>query len=104
MSVIYPDDLFRVKEMWSRITLKTGWFELDFATFLVRRGRLAPPEEYARIDDTLDILNLRQCIAQRGDFITDYRAGHIDLRNVERYAPFIASELRRQGQLVRGDA
>ncbi len=30
MSVIYPDDVVRVKEMWSRITLKTGWFELEF--------------------------------------------------------------------------
>jgi hypothetical protein len=84
--------------------VQAGWFELDLATFLVRRGPAAPPEEHARVDDTLDILNLRQCIAQRRDFITDYRVGQIDLRNVERYAPFIAAELRRQGQLVRGDA
>lgn len=92
------------KDVSDPFLVQPGWFVLDLATFLVRRGEPAPPEERARIDDTLDILNLRQCIAQRRDFITDYRAGHIDLRNVERYAPFIASELRRQGQLVRGDA
>jgi hypothetical protein len=91
------------KDVIDPFQVKSGWFALDLATFLVRRGEAAPAEEHARIDDTLDILNLRQCIAQRRDFITDYREGHIDLRNVERYAPFIAAELRRQGQLARGD-
>lgn len=92
------------KEVVDPFKVKPGWFELDLDTFLVRRGNSAPAAEHARIDATLTILNLRQCVAQRGDFITRYRAGQIDLRNVELYAPFIASELRRQGQLVRGDA
>jgi hypothetical protein len=82
--------------------VKPGWFELDLDTFLVRRGGAAPVAEHARIDETLTVLNLRQCVRQRGDFITRYRAGQIDLANVETYAPFIASELRRQGKLVRG--
>jgi PAS domain S-box-containing protein len=30
ISVVFPDDVSRVKEMWSRITIKTGWFELEF--------------------------------------------------------------------------
>lgn len=30
MARIYPDDLERVKEMWSRITLQAGWFDLEF--------------------------------------------------------------------------
>lgn len=82
--------------------VKPGWFELDLDTFLVRRGDAAPVAEHARIDETLTILNLRQCVRQRGDFITRYRARQIDLAHVEGYAPFIASELRRQGKLVRG--
>lgn len=81
-----------------------GWFELDLDTFVVRRGNAAPAAEHVRIDETLKILNLRQCIAQRGDFITRYRTREIDLVHVEIYAPFIASELRRQGQLVGEDA
>ncbi len=80
-----------------------GWFELDLDTFLVRRGPAAPGREHVRIDATLGILNLRQCVAQRGDFITRYRENQIDLAHIEIYAPFIASELRRQGQLLRGD-
>lgn len=83
--------------------VKPGWIELDLATFLVRRGTAAPAREHARIDATLPILNLRQCVAQRGEYILAYQAGHIDLRNVERYAPFVARELRRQGALVGGD-
>ena len=27
---VYPEDVERVQEMWSRITLKAGWFELEF--------------------------------------------------------------------------
>lgn len=83
--------------------VRPGWFELDVDTFLVRRGAAAPAAQYARIDETLAILNLRQCVAQRGDFITRYRKGLIDLRNVKFYAPFIASELLRQGRLNPGD-
>jgi len=83
--------------------VKPGWIELDLATFLVRRGTAAPAREHARIDATLPILNLRQCVAQRGEYILAYQAGHIDLRNVERYAPYVARELRRQGALVGGD-
>lgn len=83
--------------------VQPGWFELDLETYLVRRGPAAPVDEHARIDETLSILNLRQCVSQRGGFIEDYRNGSIDLRNVERYAPFIASELRRQGELLLGD-
>ncbi len=84
-------------------TVQPGWFELDLGTFLVCRGQGAPANEHTRIEQTLRILNLRQCVRQRGDFITSYRTGLIDLRNVETYAPFIASELRRQNLLMEGD-
>jgi hypothetical protein len=91
------------REVVDPFDVKAGWFELDLGTFFVRRGSGAPPTAHARIDATLPLLNLRQCVAQRGEFITSYRDGGIDLRNVERYAPFIAAELRRQGKLLRGD-
>lgn len=88
------------KDVVDPFNVKPGWFELDLDTFLVRRGDSAPSAEHARIDETLSILNLRQCVRQRGDFITRYRAGQIDLAHIEIYAPFIASELRRQRQLL----
>jgi hypothetical protein len=92
------------KEVVDPFKVGPGWFELDLATFMMRRGNAIPATEFLRIDETLNILNLRQCIAQRGEFITRYRAKQIDLAHVEIYAPFIASELRRQGQLMSGDA
>ncbi|MBK6964824.1 MAG: PAS domain S-box protein [Bacteroidales bacterium] len=30
MSRIHPEDFSRVREMWSRITLQSGWFDLEF--------------------------------------------------------------------------
>jgi hypothetical protein len=92
------------KDVVDPFKVKPGWFELDLDTFLVRRGTMVPPAEHSRIDETLSILNLRQCIAQRGDFITRYRAKQIDLAHIEIYAPFIAAEFRRQGRLVGGSA
>jgi hypothetical protein len=76
--------------------VQPGWFELDLDTFLVRRGQAAPVAEHGRVQQTLKILNLRQCVAQRGDFIMRYRARQIDLAHVAIYAPFVASELLRQ--------
>ncbi|MFM7202629.1 MAG: hypothetical protein ACKO6N_17730 [Myxococcota bacterium] len=86
---------------------EVGWFALDLKSFQVVRGPSAPPDQLTRIDATLPLLNLRECCTQRKHYIEDYHLGPgnkgIDLSYLERRAPFIASELRRQGQLVRGD-
>lgn len=90
------------------VEAKVGWFELDLASHRVRRGEAAPAALREKIDATLLLLNLRDCCAQRKRYVEDYRLGPgnkgIDLAYLERRAPFIAAELRRQGQLVRGDA
>lgn len=87
--------------------VQAGWFELNLATFHVQRGRGAPDAQHAKIDSTLPLLNLRECRQQREEYVRLYQLGPgnkgIDLAYLEKRAPFIASELRRQGQLVRGD-
>lgn len=90
------------KDVVDPFSVGPGWFELDLDTFYVKRGPAAPPPEHARIDETLTVVNQRQCLAQRGDFITRYRDGKIDLPHLEIYAPFIASEFRRQGRVREG--
>lgn len=49
----------------------------------------------------------RLCVQEREEYVRCYRlgpgAGGFDLAHLEYRAPFIASELRRRGQLVRGD-
>lgn len=90
------------------VEVKVGWFALDLASYRVGRGEAAPAALREKIDATLPLLNLRDCCAQRRRYVEDYRLGPgnrgIDLAYLERRAPFIAAELRRQVQLVRGDA
>lgn len=87
--------------------IDSGWFALNLLTSHVERGELAPQAQCSRIDDTLPILNHRLCVSERLEYLRCYAlgpgAGGIDLTHLELRAPFIASELRRQGQLVRGD-
>ncbi|WP_434391089.1 hypothetical protein [Melittangium boletus] len=80
-----------------------GWFALEFVAFQVRRGPHAPPEKAAQIDATLPLLNLPECLKARGEYVTCYENGDIGLAYLERRAPFVASELRRQGLLRAGD-
>lgn len=90
------------------VDVKVGWFALDFSSFWVVRGRAAPRSLHKKIDDSLALLNVRDCWRQRQQYVEDYQRGPgkggIDLPYLERRAPFIAAELRRQGMLVRKDA
>ncbi|MBF0124761.1 MAG: hypothetical protein HQL60_05435 [Magnetococcales bacterium] len=87
--------------------IDVGWFTLNLNTFCVERGSAAPRAEWSRIEATIPLLNQRLCIKEREEYANRYRlgpyAGGIDLTYLEIRAPFIASELRRQKQLVRGD-
>ncbi|HEX8703918.1 MAG TPA: hypothetical protein VF815_34115 [Myxococcaceae bacterium] len=84
-----------------------GWFVLNLNTLHVERGDAAPEAEWGRIGATLPVLNHRLCVQEREEYVRCYRlgpgAGGFDLAHLEYRAPFIASELRRQRQLVRGD-
>jgi len=89
--------------------VQPGWFELNLNTFHVVRGQTAPTSKHAKIDATLPVLNLRPCWKEREEYVYRYRLGPkpqkgIDLPFLEDRAPFIAAELRRQRQLVRGDS
>lgn len=84
-----------------------GWFALNIHTFHVERGPAAPEIEWSRIEATLPILNHRLCVSEREEYVRCYRIGPgnggFDFAYLESRAPFIASELRRQEELVRGD-
>lgn len=84
------------------------WFALNLNTLHVECGPGAPEAHRPRVDATLPVLNHRLCVSQREDYVHWYKIGPgnggIDLAYLEFRAPFIASELRRQGQLTQGDA
>lgn len=82
-------------------TIGTGWFALNLDTMHIVRGPNAPPTELARIDATLPVLNQKPCVDERDEYVRQYwlgtAAGGFDLGHLEARAPFIASELERQG-------
>ena len=77
--------------------------------FQVKPGPAARGSLFEIVDDTINKglgLNQRACLQARQAYVDEYRAGPphgIALERLERRAPFIAHELRRQGLLVRGD-
>lgn len=81
--------------------IEDGWFALEFVEFQVLRGPQAPAERVAAIEATIDKLglNARDCCKAREEYVSQYQAGKIQLDYLERRAPFVARELRRQGKL-----
>ncbi len=85
-------------------------FALEFVGYQVKPGPKATTEAIIRqVDATITTLglNLEECVQAREEYIENYRKGPdnegISLSYLERRAPFIARELRRQNLLVRGD-
>lgn len=88
--------------------LGPGLFALEFTAYQVVRGPNVSATSQAAVDDTIRILklNARDCGKLRETYVAEYRLGPpkgIAIQALERRAPFIAQELRRQGLLVRGD-
>ncbi len=75
------------------------WFELEFVGFQVKRSPNAPLGQHARIDATLPMLNINDFRKAREAYVREYDERHIDFDYLQRRAPFVALELRRQGRL-----
>jgi hypothetical protein len=86
--------------------IKPNLFALDFVGMEVIAGPAASGAERQQVDDTIATLglNAQDCVDQRSDYYLDYRTGEIPLRYLEKRAPFIVQELRRQHKLNAGDA
>lgn len=82
---------------------KNGWFALEFVAFQVTAGPSAPASEHKKITETLKLVNTLDCLKAREEYVVSYQEGHITLAYLERRAPFIAAELRRQSLLQPGD-
>ena len=82
---------------------RDGWFAIEFTAFQVVHGPNAPAGRARQFSATLQLLNEPDCLKAREEYFVSYADGHIDLTYLERRAPFVASELRRQGLLRRGD-
>ena len=89
--------------------LAPGLFALELTDYQVVHGPSVGAANQGAVDDTIHILklNARDCCKLREAYVTEYRRGPqegIAIEALERRAPFIAQELRRQGLLNPGDA
>ena len=82
-----------------------GFFALEFVSFQVKLGAIAKGPIEARATDTIEKLglNMRECRYARREYVESYKSKMIKIDYLERRAPFIARELRRQRLLNSGD-
>ncbi len=81
--------------------IQDGWFVIDFPSMLVKAGPNTSPEDALRIKATIDRLGLNDegtCLKSRVKWLSDYCGPNgVPFEYLQRHAPFIASELIRQG-------
>ncbi len=80
--------------------VKTGWFELDLPSCLVRAGRGVSGELRRTVISTIDILQLNaddRMVQERCDLLVHLARGDITLGFLEKRYPFLAVEVKRQG-------
>ncbi len=82
-----------------------GMFALDLVTLRAVPGPAAGPRRKL-VEDSIKRLGLggSDYTEALADYYHDYLEGHIDLHHLQRRAPFLARELRRQGRLRHGDS
>ncbi len=88
-----------VEDLIDPFRVKTGWFELDLPSCLVRAGRGLSGELRRRVISTIDTLQLNaddRMVQERCDLLVHLAVGDITLGFLERRYPFLAVEVKRQ--------
>ena len=87
--------------------IQDDWFALELVTYQVVPGPGAPGASVMQVEETIEILRLNdiECCTAREEYVEAYFDEHagIPLSYLERRAPFVARELRRQRRLRDGD-
>ena len=85
-------------------TLQDGWFVIDFPSLMIFPDEHLSQEEAKQVNQTIKRLKLNEdedCIKEREKWLIDYITEEISFSHFKKHAPFIASELERQGYLER---
>lgn len=97
-----------VPDVLDPFEVRDGWFALELTGFQVVPGPGVEGDDTltGKVESTIEELGLRdqECCDARAEYAEDYWAAHVDIDYLERHAPFVAAELRRQGRLLEGDA
>lgn len=94
-----------IQRVMDPFEVENGWFQLELTFFQVVPAPNLDETLTIRIRDTIDQLELNDtgCCGLRRQYAEDYQNGLIHLAYLERRAPFVAMELRRQGKLRADD-
>jgi hypothetical protein len=87
------------KEILDPFTLKPDWFVMDFPSLAIMPNPALSPIHQAALNETIEILRLdtdEEYIDACKAWIMEYCSRDISFNNLERKAPFIAYELKRQ--------
>jgi hypothetical protein len=77
-------------------TLQPGWFRLNFTTFLLEADAALPARERMQVAATIQRLLLNgdpAYVNERARVVYRYAAGNMSFFDVEKFYPFIASEM-----------
>jgi hypothetical protein len=86
-------------EVLDPFNIQSGWFILDLATLLVNPETSLQSDIENSVRNTINILRLNdeQWVQMRFEIVKSYLDGHLKVPYLERYYPFIAAEIHRQG-------
>jgi hypothetical protein len=80
--------------------VQNGWFVIEFPTLIVKPAMGLQKRLRDRVIKTRDVLGLNDedtCLIMRQQFVTDYCRGEISFTHLEKRAPFLAMEMKKQG-------
>jgi hypothetical protein len=86
-------------EVLDPFAIQAGWFVLDVASLYVRPEAALQPQLKAGVKRSIEVLKLNDepWVRMRFDLFRSYIDGGCTLAYLQRYYPFIAVEIQRQG-------
>ena len=88
-----------IRRILDPFRIGADWFVLDFPSLLVKPNPCLPPCQQADVMRTVETLKLNdddRCVEERLCWVRDFCKGEFGLGHLQRMAPFIAYELKRQ--------
>lgn len=94
------------KVVFDPFSIPEGLFALEFVGYQVIAGPCAQGDMARQVQETIEHilgLNTERLLKQRREYVSEYWAKHINWDYLQRKAPFVAQELKRQKMLLPGD-
>ena len=87
------------REILDPFLVRDGWFYIQFPSLLIHPAPNLETEIKAQVQNTINVLRLNEddvCVPARRRYIDAYCCGNVTFGHLEKEAPFVAKELKRQ--------